>query len=157
MRRIAIVLLFSAGAAHADCWYRAGSRFNISPQLLAAIAQQESSLNPAAIAHNGDGSKDLGLMQINSRHLPRLRKLGIGETQLLKNPCLSVMVGASILSGMMQRYGYSWEAVGAYNAGTSPERYPQRMTYAKQVWQRYRKLIGARGEATPLPRRRDTM
>jgi len=137
---IAILFLFSGiSAARADCWDRAASMFNISPQLLYAIAQQESSLNPAAVGRNRDGSKDLGLMQINSKHLPRLRKLGIDEQQL-KDPCLSIIVGASILSDMMKRYGYTWEAVGAYNAGTAPGNHARRMHYAEQVWQRYQKI-----------------
>lgn len=137
---IAILFLFSEiNAARANCWDRAASMFNISPQLLYAIAQQESSLNPAAVGQNRDGSKDLGLMQVNSKHLPRLRKLGIDE-QHLKDPCLSIIVGASILSDMMNRYGYTWEAVGAYNAGTAPGNHAKRMHYAKQVWQRYQKI-----------------
>ncbi|MGL5728970.1 MAG: transglycosylase SLT domain-containing protein, partial [Plesiomonas sp.] len=55
--------------------------------------------------------------------------------------CISIIVGASILADMMQRYGYSWEAVGAYNAGTAPERYTMRMRYANKVWERYHRLI----------------
>lgn len=137
---IVILLLFSGiSVARADCWDRASIMFNISPQLLYAIAQQESSLNPAAVGRNRDGSRDLGLMQINSKHLPHLRKLGIDEQQL-KDPCLSIIVGASILSDMMKRYGYSWEAVGAYNAGTAPGSHAERIHYAEQVWQRYKKI-----------------
>ncbi|MDI8993001.1 transglycosylase SLT domain-containing protein, partial [Salmonella enterica subsp. enterica serovar Anatum] len=46
-----------------------------------------------------------------------LKKMGISEKQLLQDPCISVIVGASILSDMMKIYGYSWEAVGAlYNS-----------------------------------------
>ncbi|OXJ21501.1 invasion protein IagB [Burkholderia sp. HI2714] len=143
MKRIAFSLLLFTGIAHADCWEHAGSMFGIAPELLYAIAEQESSLNPRAVGRNRDGSEDLGLMQINSRHLPRLRQLGISESQLLKDPCLSVIVGASILSDMMKRYGYSWEAVGAYNAGTAPGRHGVRIRYAKQVWRRYQRLTAA--------------
>ncbi|AAQ60311.1 type III secretion system invasion protein IagB [Chromobacterium violaceum] len=133
-------LLLASPLARADCWDYAGTMFNISPDLLYAIAQQESGMKPDAIGRNRDGSRDLGLMQINSAHLPRLRQLGVNERQLLESPCLSVVVGASILSDMMKRYGYSWEAVGAYNAGLSPNRHALRMRYARQVWQRYQKL-----------------
>ncbi|MBM2885056.1 type III secretion system invasion protein IagB [Chromobacterium amazonense] len=141
MKYVALILLLYAGTARADCWDRAGSMFHIDPALLYAIAEQESSLNPAAIGRNRDGSQDLGLMQINSRHLPRLQKLGINQPKLLQDPCLSVIVGASILSDMMKRYGYTWEAVGAYNAGTAPNRHELRMRYAHRVWQRYQRLI----------------
>lgn len=134
-----LLMLLCISSARANCWNRAASMFNISPELLYAIAQQESSLDPSAVGHNRDGSYDLGLMQINSLHLPSLRELGINKQQL-KDPCLSIIVGASILADMMKRYGYTWEAVGAYNAGTAPERHAKRMYYAEQVWRRYQKL-----------------
>ncbi|AXE33395.1 type III secretion system invasion protein IagB [Chromobacterium phragmitis] len=144
MKRAVLIsaLLLASPLAKADCWDHAGSMFNISPDLLYAIALQESGMRPDAIGRNRDGSRDLGLMQINSIHLPRLRQLGVNESQLLESPCLSVVVGASILSDMMKRYGYSWEAVGAYNAGLAPGRHELRMRYARQVWRRYQKLQG---------------
>lgn len=134
-----LIVFLSMSSAQANCWKRAASMFNISPELLYAIAQQESSLDPSAVGHNRDGSYDLGLMQINSLHLPSLRKLGISKQQL-NDPCLSIIVGASILADMMKRYGYTWEAVGAYNAGTAPDKLAKRMHYAEQVWRRYQKL-----------------
>ncbi|MGL5729483.1 MAG: type III secretion system invasion protein IagB [Plesiomonas sp.] len=137
---IMLLTLLMANTAYANCWQHAGAMFKIDPSLLMAIAQQESALNHKAVGHNRDGSRDLGLMQINSTHLPYLTRLGISEQQLLNDPCLSVIVGASILADMMKRYGYSWEAVGAYNAGTAPERQSLRMRYAKQILVRYRKL-----------------
>lgn len=127
-------------SSQANCWDDAGRSFGIAPDLLYAIALQESGLNLQAINRNTNGSRDLGLMQINSRHLPTLQKLGIQEQQLLSDGCLSIMVGASILAQFMSRYGYSWEAVGAYNAGTSVDNKKQRMAYARKVWQRYRYL-----------------
>lgn len=130
-------------SSHAECWEQAGLSFHISPTLLYAIAEQESNLNTRAIGKNKDGSYDIGLMQINSRHLPRLQKLGIHEQQLLNNSCLSIFVGASILAEFINQYGYSWEAVGAYNAGTMPKNETSRMRYAKKIWQRYQQLQSA--------------
>ena len=62
------------------------------------------------------GSEDLGLMQINSRHLPRLAKQGITRERLLGDACANLMVGAQILAELKQRHGDSWTATGAYNA-----------------------------------------
>lgn len=143
-----LAILCTQRVAQAECWLTAGRTYNIDPYLLYAIAQQESGLNPYAIGHNAQGSYDIGLMQINSRHLPRLRQLGIDEQQLLNDSCLSIMVGASILADFMQRYGYSWKAVGAYNAGGAAGAEKQRVCYARQVWQRYQKL---RASAAELP------
>lgn len=135
-----IIWLLSMSPAWADCWLQAEKMFNIESELLYAIAQQESAMKPGAIGRNRDGSTDIGLMQINSSHMKRLKKMGVSEKQLLQDPCISVIVGASILSDMMKIYGYSWEAVGAYNAGTSPKRAEIRKRYAKKVWENYKKL-----------------
>lgn len=129
----------SAGAG-ATCWSEAEQRFGIEGRLLQAIALTESNLNQYATGYNKDGSRDIGLMQINSIHLQRLKKLGIDEQRLYHDSCLSVMVGASVLADMMKRYGYSWEAVGAYNAGTATGRRYLRQRYAQRVWQHYARL-----------------
>ena len=129
-----------AGQVHAFCWERAGQLHGLEPELLQAIADVESQQRADAMNTNADGSRDIGLMQINSWHLPRLHDQGITEQRLLAEPCLSVEVGASVLAGFISRYGYNWTAVGAYNAGNGPDRQSARLRYAHKVWQRYRVL-----------------
>lgn len=131
------MLCLGSAQAHAYCWSRAAEQYSIEPELLRAIADVESGLLSDAINHNKDGTRDIGLMQINSNHLPRLSVQGITEQRLLEEPCLSVEVGASVLAGFITRYGYNWTAVGAYNAGNSPRRQAARLRYARKVWQRY--------------------
>jgi soluble lytic murein transglycosylase-like protein len=114
--------------------------------LLYAIAEVESGLQPRAINKNKDGSRDVGLMQINSIHLPRLLRLGITEQRLLDEPCLAVQVGASILAEFVTRYGYNWTAVGAYNAGMATDRQAARLRYARKVWHRYEAIVAVGGE-----------
>jgi soluble lytic murein transglycosylase-like protein len=128
------------GCVSASCWVEAGIRHSVEPELLYAIAQVESGLKPRAVNHNSDGSRDIGLMQINSMHLPRLQARGITEQRLLDEPCTSITVGASILAEFIERYGYNWTAVGAYNTGHSP-RQAQRLRYAGKVWRHYRALL----------------
>jgi len=127
-------------ASQANCWQVAASRYHIDPLLLYAIAKVESGLNPSARNLNSDGSHDIGLMQINSRHLPALASFGITEQQLLTQPCTSVVVGAWILAGFIRQTGYGWQAVGAYNAGTSTQRDARRARYAAAVWRYYGEL-----------------
>ena len=126
------------------CWQEAADRYGLSTELLLAIARTESSLNPQAIGRNADGSRDIGLMQINSTWLPVLARYGIHEHDLL-HPCTSLQVGAWILAGNVQRLGYSWEAVGAYNARTPAKR----QAYVRRV-QRQLSLTSA-SSPTPHP------
>lgn len=124
----AALALLAAGPAHA-CWEAAAARYGVSSELLYAIARTESNMDPAAIGWNRDGSRDLGLMQINSAWLPALAPHGIGEQELLE-PCTNIHVGAWILAGNVRRWGYTWDAVGAYHAA-SPAR---RRAYAERVY-----------------------
>jgi len=116
-------------SAHA-CWEQAAQKYGINIYLLHAIAKTESSLNPAAVNRsNADGSYDIGLMQINSSWLPRLRVYGIVEKDLY-SPCVSIDVGAWILAHNIRQHGNTWAAVGAYNTSD-----PQRgLQYALRVY-----------------------
>ena len=109
-----------AGPAMAESlcsWEGAAHRYGVNPQVLYAIAAQESSLNPNAVHVNEDGSQDLGLTQINSKWLPQLSKLGVTSANLM-NPCINMHVGAYLLSLKMIRHGNTWQAIGAYHSNT---------------------------------------
>lgn len=105
--------------ASAMCFDRAAQAYGVSESLLRAVAQVESSMNPVAENRSHmarTGSYDIGLMQINSSHLPLLAKYGIDRDVLLRDPCTNVMVGAWLLSQKLDRHGADWNGVGAYNA-----------------------------------------
>lgn len=127
--------------AQADCFHAAATRYNIPVVLLQAIAEQESAGRANAWHRNADGSEDMGLMQINSRWLPVLRRYGI-EKQDLWSPCTNVMVGAWILAQNFARMGYHAQALGAYNARTPSKQ----QAYARQVLQRVARLQSQQGE-----------
>lgn len=112
--RLNIVALYVAIGSAQACWEAAAARYQVNSHLLYAIARTESGLNPQAIGRNSNGSRDIGLMQINSGWLPALSQYGISERDLYES-CTSIHVGAWILAGNIQRLGYTWEAVGAYN------------------------------------------
>jgi len=115
--RLSVAIAFCAALPGHACWEEAAQRYQVSSALLYAIARTESGLNPRAIGRNGNGSRDIGLMQINSAWLPTLASHGIGERDLYE-PCTNIQVGAWILAGNVSRLGYTWEAVGAYNAAS---------------------------------------
>ena len=110
-------LLWPANYA-AACWEDAATRYQVNSAVLVAIAKTESGLNPLATNRNRNGSRDIGLMQINSAWLPALAVHGIREHDLF-DACTSIHVGAWVLAQNIRRLGHTWDAVGAYNA-TSP-------------------------------------
>lgn len=119
---IVLTFLFSACTVTnclGFCFEDSALKYGLNPQLLRTIAKVESGLNPNAININKDGSRDIGLMQINSRWLSKLR---ITQKELLSNPCLNVEVGALILGECIKKYGYTWQAVGCYNATSEVNR-----------------------------------
>ena len=116
------------------CFAQSGAHYGISPAVLMAIARTESRLEPSAVHRNADGSTDIGLMQVNSRWFPALRRAGIEPTALYQ-PCTSIWAGAWILAQTFARHGYTWESIGAYNAGErlDPSSSKRRAAYANQV------------------------
>lgn len=137
---LATALFFSV-SAHAYCFHEAGARYNVSPQLLRAIAQVESGMKPHAVGYNRDSqgrvtSRDFGLMQINSTHLAKLKALDVihDERDLLTQPCLNVQIGAWILAQHLQVCGLTWQCLGSYNAGFANGNKARRMIYAQKVY-----------------------
>ncbi len=98
---------------NAFCFDEAGKAFGINPFLLRGIARIESNLNPNAINKNANGSVDIGLMQVNSSWVSNM---GLDPDRLRSDPCYNVMAGSKILKLCIDRHGYTWEAVGCYNA-----------------------------------------
>ncbi|MEB0141186.1 MULTISPECIES: lytic transglycosylase domain-containing protein [unclassified Undibacterium] len=137
---LAALIASLSNLAQAQCWNEAGARYQIDPVLLRAIAIVESGLNPQAFHYNKNGTYDIGIMQINNSHLPRLSKFGITKKNLLSDPCVSIMTGAWILSEFIERSGYTWNAVGAYNAGLGKDRQDLRNAYIEKVAKQYHSL-----------------
>jgi len=120
--------------------------------LLKAIATVESGCDPNAFNKNKDGSHDIGLMQINSVHLARLKKYdGIEERQLYE-PCTNLLVGSRILWEQVMRYGWTWQAVGAYHM-PDPNQLPTQVDYAKLVWSRVNFVRTHPNQCVPNDRR----
>ncbi|MGE5816284.1 MAG: lytic transglycosylase domain-containing protein [Acidobacteriota bacterium] len=138
------------------CWNEAAARYQLSPDLLYAIARCESGLRPTVVnrSHRArTGTYDIGLMQVNSSHLGRLGTFGITEQELLE-ACTNIQVGAWILADQIRRHGFSWEAVGAYNAACTELKGGDCVAArSKYAWCVYRQLpaTSAAGTEAPAP------
>jgi soluble lytic murein transglycosylase-like protein len=102
------------------CILEAADYHGVNPYLLRAILVVESQLNPKAINVNKNGTRDIGVAQINSIHLPVLQTHGIKENHLM-DACVNTYVGAWLLRKQITRYGMTWFGVAAYHSVT-PDR-----------------------------------
>jgi soluble lytic murein transglycosylase-like protein len=140
---VAAVLAFTWSGLVLACWNEASARYQINPELLYAIAKCESGLHLNVVTRSlrkRTGMYDIGLMQINSSHLRRLEAYGINEAQLY-NACTNIQVGAWILAGEFQKHGFSWDAVGAYNAACTERKGKDcAAARSKYAWCVYRNL-----------------
>lgn len=104
-------------SAQADCIDDAAARHQVNAAVLRAIGWQESRLQPQALGRNANGSVDIGAFQINSVHLPELRRHGIGPAALAEG-CTSADVAAWHYRRQIDRFGNGWQAIGAWHSAT---------------------------------------
>lgn len=128
------VFLGWCGNAGAWCFREAGMDYGVHPRLLMAIARNESGMQPNIVRQNKNGTIDVGLMQVNSSWFPVLQRYG-HDPAWLRDPCYNVRMGAWILAHEIQRFGLSWQAVGAYHS-KNPER---QQRYAVAVYRQMMK------------------
>lgn len=145
---VAALILALAAEASAFCFEEAGLQYGINPQILRAIAKVESNFSPTAINYNTNGTYDFGIMQINSIWAPTIGK---ERWNSLGDPCNNVKTGAWILSMCMNKYGYTWKAIGCYNSQTPGKR----DRYSKKVFDQLQRVKPLAQEAayTPLKSR----
>lgn len=122
MKTVSILVLFTAFlfakiSEYEPYFEEAGHYYNIPPLLLKNIAKIESAGNPNAIRINDNGTKDYGLMQINSIHFKRLSRWGINEHNIME-PKINIYVGSWLLSEHIKTHGFNLQAVGNYHSAT---------------------------------------
>lgn len=124
-----IILIF---VIYNNYFEKAAKIYHINPQILKAIALVESNLKNT-VHVNPNGSKDYGIMQINSFWVEKYK---LDTLKLLYEPLYNIMWGAYILSLSIKAHGYTWKAVGYYH---SPN-YLRQKSYLKKVMAKYNEL-----------------
>lgn len=104
------------------CILGAAQYHGVNPYLLRAILVVESRLNPKAINVNVNGTRDIGVAQINTIHLPTLQNHGINENKLMDG-CVNTYVGAWLLRKQIARFGLNWYGIAAYHSTTPVKNY----------------------------------
>lgn len=128
-----LALILAPVVSHATCWEEAGQRYGIDPALLMAIGWKESRGWPHAVGPKlPDGNRALGVMQINSIHLPTLAKYGIRREDLF-DACVSQQVGAWVLANCISQFGATWKSVGCYYAGPASKNTAAQVGYVEDV------------------------
>lgn len=156
MNRIVFIitlLLFSGTSYAEDCFDMAGRDYRIDPDLLRAISWQESKFKVNAVGRNPVTGYGSGLMQIDSQHFGELSRYGIQSQHLLTDACLNIYTGAYFLARAFKKWGVSWDAVGAYNAGfkKTPRQAARRYQYASKIHRYYYAIKASKNEVRKEP------
>lgn len=102
----------------------------LSPELLEAVAWQESTYNPKA-----KSGSCMGCMQVHTKiHADRLEAFGVTKEQMLE-PFVGMAVGASLLADHVRATGDLQDALERYNGSDRKER------YALSVLNKYEELL----------------
>lgn len=154
MKKILIItalLLISTPSLAEDCFDMAGRDYKIDPDLLRAISWQESKWVKDAIGKNPGTGYGAGLMQIDSQHHTQLSQYGIKPEHLLTDACLNIYTGAYYLALAFKKWGVSWEAVGAYNAGflRTDRQTTRRLAYARKIEAIYQAIKANKNAVQP--------
>lgn len=115
-----------------QCVQSAAQYHRVNPDVLTAIARVESSGNPEAVGRNSNGTLDVGLVQTNSIHFEELVKKGVAPSHL-RDECVSLYVGAWMLSKKMAKHGNTWRAIGAYHSETLQHNYKYQQLIVREL------------------------
>jgi hypothetical protein len=145
--------LSASGVAFAPEIAGAAEQYGLNPELLAAVAAQETGGPDSNSGRNvvGDGGHGRGLFQIDDRSHP------FASTAAAMDPAKNADYAAGMLAGLLKQYqGNLHEALSAYNSG-SPDAVGTRtrwadgsdLGYADSVMRHYERL-SARAQSLPL-------
>ncbi|MHB1949729.1 MAG: lytic transglycosylase domain-containing protein [Gammaproteobacteria bacterium] len=117
------------------CINQAALQYHVPATMIISVIKTENGRNGLSVK-NANGTYDLGVMQINSSWIHKLRNKGITEEQIKSDPCVNVSVGTWILAQGIAN-GEGWKGVGNYHSYT-----PKHNTvYREKVKKTYIKYV----------------
>lgn len=103
-------------AVSLDCVRTISSRTSIPVLVLLTLMRTEGG-RPGLAVKNTNGTRDYGVMQINSVWIPRLeRTMGVTLDEIRDNGCLNVAAGALILRHLWIKEKNLYGAIGHYHS-----------------------------------------
>lgn len=149
-RHIALTLAVALGCACAAegkelsaearrCLPLAADHYRVDADLVEAISGAESSCGMKLT--NDNGSEDYGCMGVNSIHNAKFAELKVTPEKLIKDDCLNMYVGTSILKGELVKEPNLWKAIGNYRSHTAK----YNLEYQRIVWKQLQKIRAKRG------------
>lgn len=149
----AVLAAFLHFHAAADCLDDEARLNGIDPILFRSLAWQESDNNPNAVGPLlDDGNVAVGLLQVNTNHLPRLKAIGITKEKLFDR-CINAKAAAPILADCIRQFGRTWKAVGCYNTGPRSRNIDAQERFVASVAHFYNQVAT---DPDARPRRRKT-
>lgn len=120
------------------CIVVAAKHFNINPLVIKAIARVEGG-GIGTMSRNTNNTYDMGVMQINTIHLPSIKREypSITWKDLAYKPCVNVGVGAWILRKRLDETDDFWRGVAHYHSKTPRHR----DRYLRLVRAQYSRLL----------------
>lgn len=98
--------------------YNLAKKSKVPYELVIALMSTESDFRANLVYRNDNGSRDYGLMQINTCHFKELKKLGYNTGNIL-NPKVNIKAGVFLLSRLYHITKNEHKAAMAYNFGFS--------------------------------------
>lgn len=123
-----------------QCVAKAAGHFGVHPLVIYAIIDVEGG-KAGTVSKNTNGSYDLGIMQINTIHMPEVySEFGLKWQHVAYHPCINIGIGTWLLSRRIKEAdGDLWKGVGNYHSKTPK----YHKAYMKRVTAAYKRRYNA--------------
>ncbi|WP_052331243.1 lytic transglycosylase domain-containing protein [Vibrio parahaemolyticus] len=126
-----------------QCVSYSSQYFRINSNVIKAIILVEGGKS-GTMSRNSNGTYDMGVMQINTIHLPDIQRKYPTVTwrDVAYDPCVNIGIGTWILSKRLKETNDYWVGVGNYHSKTPK----YRNRYLKKIYEAYNGLLKRKGK-----------